>query len=392
MPGNSIGKVFRVTTFGESHGPLVGVVIDGVPAGLPLSEEDIAFELSFRRPGRYLVSGRRERDQPKIVSGLFNGKTTGAPIAVIVNNEDVISSLYEETKYTPRPGHADLPYIQKYGFENWDYRGGGRASARETVSRVIAGTVAKKLLLLRRILIAGYLKSMGNIKVEGKVDFDSAICAKYSPVRAPSKDIENSYTSLLKSVFDEGDSVGGTAEFIVRNTPTGLGEPVFDKIKADLAKSLLSIPAVTGFEYGLGFEGAKMKGSEANDQIVMENGRPRYSKNSAGGILGGLTNGEDVIIRIAFKPTSSIRKPQNTVNVKTGESTTISVKGRHDPCVAIRGIAVGEAMIALTFADHMLRAGYVSLVKLEKDEVEEIERNWGEYKSLCQQALSAGSQ
>ena len=383
MPGNSFGELFRITTFGESHGPMVGVIIDGVPAGLPLKKEDIEFELSFRRPGRQFVTGRREKDEPEIVSGIYNGRTTGAPIAIIVKNTDVISSLYEEVHYKPRPGHADLPYIMKYGFENWDYRGGGRSSARETVGRVAASAIAKKLLMLTDTWIAGHLKSLGYVELNESVSFEEILCSKYSPVRASKKSLEEKYEELIKQATVEGDSWGGIAEIVVRNPPIGLGEPVFDKLKADLAKAILSIPAVMGFEYGLGFAAAKMRGSEANDEIIKKGDRLGWRYNNSGGILGGLSNGEDIILRCAFKPTSSIRKPQKTVDLRTNEETTISVIGRHDPAVAIRGVSVAEAMVSLVIADHSMRSGYIPTVRLSEEQIKIIEERWNKYISSC---------
>ncbi|AAK40644.1 chorismate synthase [Saccharolobus solfataricus] len=383
MPGNSFGKLFRITTFGESHGPAVGVVIDGVPAGLPLTVEDIKFELEFRRPGRLYVSGRREKDEPEILSGIFNNRTTGSPIAVIVRNTDVISSFYDEIKYKPRPGHADLPFIMKYGYENWDYRGGGRASARETVSRVIAGAVAKKLLMLTDTWIAGHLRSLGPEELSEEVTFEEVLCSKYSPVRASKKDLEEKYEALIKKATQEGDSYGGIAEVIAKNPPIGLGEPVFDKMKAELAKAIMSIPAVMGFEYGLGFIASKMKGSEANDEIIRKNNRIGWKYNYAGGILGGLTNGEDLIVRCAFKPTSSIRKPQKTIDLRNLEESYISVIGRHDPAVAIRGVTVVESMVALTIVDHAMRAGAIPLVKLTEDQANTIQQRWERYVKSC---------
>ncbi|QIW25059.1 chorismate synthase [Sulfolobus sp. S-194] len=383
MPGNSFGELFRITTFGESHGPMVGVVIDGIPAGLPIKKEDIEFELSFRRPGRQFVTGRREKDEPEIISGVYNGRTTGAPITILVKNTDVISSLYEEIRYKPRPGHADLPYIMKYGFENWDYRGGGRASARETVGRVAASAIAKKLLMLTDTWIASHLKSLGYVELNEPVTFEEVLCSKYSPVRASKKWLEQKYEELVKQATIEGDSWGGIAEIIVRNPPIGLGEPVFDKLKADLAKAILSIPAVMGFEYGLGFSAAKMRGSEANDEIIKKGDRYGWKFNNSGGILGGLSTGEDIVVRCAFKPTSSIRKPQKTIDLRTGEETTISVIGRHDPAVAIRGVSVAEAMVSLVIADHAMRAGYIPTVRISDDQIKIIEERWNKYISLC---------
>ncbi|ACP55784.1 chorismate synthase [Saccharolobus islandicus] len=383
MPGNSFGKLFRVTTFGESHGPAVGVVIDGVPAGLPLTVEDIKFELEFRRPGRLYVSGRREKDEPEILSGIFNNRTTGSPIAVIVRNTDVVSSFYEEIRYKPRPGHADLPFIMKYGYENWDYRGGGRASARETVGRVIAGAVAKKLLMLADTWIAGHLRSLGPEELNEEVTFEEVLCSKYSPVRASKKVLEEKYEALIKKATQEGDSYGGIAEVITKNPPIGLGEPVFDKMKAELAKAIMSIPAVTGFEYGLGFMVSKMKGSEANDEIIRKDNKIGWKYNYAGGILGGLTNGEDLIVRCAFKPTSSIRKPQKTIDLRNLEETYISVIGRHDPAVAIRGVTVVESMVALTLVDHAMRAGVIPLVKLTEEQGNIVQQRWERYVRSC---------
>lgn len=392
MPGNSFGHQFRITTFGESHGPAVGVVIDGVPAGIPISQEDIAFELSFRRPGRQFVSGRREKDNPEILSGIFNGRTTGSPIAIVVRNEDVISSLYEDIKYKPRPGHADITFIRRYGLENWDYRGGGRSSARETVGRVAAGAVAKKLIMIKESVVAGYLESLGDLHSPERVTFEQALCSKYSPVRAPDGETEKRFEEIVSKVFQEGDSVGGVAEVIVRSVPAGLGEPVFDKIKADLAKAALSIPAVIGFEYGYGFKMARGRGSEMNDSLVNESGKVRFERNTSGGILGGITTGEDIIVRAAFKPTSSIRKPIKTVDLRTGEEATISVKGRHDPAVAIRGVSVLESMVAIVLADHMLRSGVINPVRIEKNEAEQLEKRWDAYKRACLQGHTQGSQ
>ncbi|MCI2413812.1 MAG: chorismate synthase [Candidatus Aramenus sp.] len=383
MPGNSFGKLFRVTTFGESHGPAVGAVIDGVPAGLPLGKEDIEFELSFRRPGRFLVSGRREKDEPEILSGIFEGRTTGAPIAVIVRNTDVISSLYEEIRHKPRPGHADLPFIVRYGYENWDYRGGGRSSARETVGRVIASAIAKKLLMLTDTIVAGHLRSIGDVELNEEPTFEEVLCSKYSPVRAAKKSLEEKFTELVMRAHQSGDSYGGVAEVVVKNPPAGLGEPVFDKIKADLAKAIMSIPAAVGFEYGLGFKLARMRGSEANDEIVLKEGKLGWKRNVAGGILGGITNGEPIVVRCAFKPTSSIRIPQKTVDLNTMEEAEISVKGRHDPVVAIRGVAVVEAMVSLVLVDHAIRSGVIPPVKLGKEQAKVIQERWERYKAIC---------
>jgi len=359
--------------------------MDGVPAGLPLTEEDVAFELSFRRPGREFVSPRRERDSPVILSGLFQGRTTGAPIAITVANEDPVSSFYEEVRYKPRPGHADLPYAMKYGYANWDYRGGGRASARETVARVAAGSVAKKLLMIAGTRVAGYLRSAGDVEV-GEVGFEEALASRCSPVRVPRGPAETGVEELLKRVSREGDSVGGVVEIRVMNPPAALGEPVFDKLKADLAKALLSVPGVVGFEYGLGFAAARMRGSQANDEIRLTEGKPRYAKNSAGGILGGLSTGEEMVMRVAFKPTSSIRKPSKTVDLRDMTETEISVTGRHDPCIAVRGVSVVEAMVALVLADHSKRAGVIPAVRLSEEEAKRVQERWESYARPCGRA------
>ena len=271
----------------------------------------------------------------------------------------------------------------KYGYENWDYRGGGRASARETVSRVAAGAIAKKLLMLTDTVIAGHLKGLGPIELNEDVTFEEILCSKYSPVRASKKWLEEKFEELIKQATVEGDSWGGIAEIVVKNPPSGLGEPVFDKLKADLAKAVLSIPAVTGFEYGLGFKAGRMRGSEANDEIIVKDGRLRWKNNTSGGILGGLSNGEDIILRCAFKPTSSIRKPQKTVDLRTYEETTISVIGRHDPAVAIRGVSVAEAMVALVLVDHAMRAEYIPTVKLTEEQAKVVEERWRRYVESC---------
>ncbi len=383
MTGNSFGKMFRITTFGESHGNAVGVVIDGVPAGLPISHDDIEYELRFRRPGSIYASQRFESDKVEILSGVFNGRTTGMPIAIIVRNTDVDSSYYEEIKYTPRPGHADLPYILRYGFENWDYRGGGRASGRETVARVIAGAIAKKLLLLLDTWIAGCIKSLGDIEIEGETSFDDALKARCSQLRPCSIGYEKIFGELIESVITSGDSVGGIVEVIVKNPPMGLGEPVFDKIKADLAKAIMSIPGVTGFEIGLGFKYAKHLGSEVMDEIIVRDGKVGWRYNYAGGILGGITTGEPIIFRCAFKPTSSIKKPYKTIDIRTYEERSVVIRGRHDPCIAIRGVSVVESMTAIVFVDHAIRSGLISPVKISDSDARAVEDRWKRYREIC---------
>jgi chorismate synthase len=374
--------MLRITTFGESHGKAVGVIIDGVPAGLPLGEDDIRFELQFRKPGGKFVSPRREPDEPEILSGVFSGRTTGSPVAILVRNMDVQSSPYEDYRYRPRPGHADLSYVLKYGLSNWDYRGGGRASARETVARVAAAAVAKKLMLLHSTMVAGYLASLGPIDA-ARPGWSEALCAKYSPLKAPDPTTEEKYVEVMRQALEAGDSWGGVAEVIVMDPPAGLGEPVFDKLKADLAKALMSIPATMGFEVGQGFAAARVRGSEHRDNIVMKGNKPGLETNRAGGMLGGVSIGEPIIIRVAFKPTSSIRRPAKSVDLRTGEPVEISVKGRHDPAVAIRGVTVAEAMVSLVVADHMFRAGLINPVRLSEEEAATIEDRWRQYRSAC---------
>ncbi len=382
MPGNTFGHMFRVTTFGESHGKAIGVVIDGVPAGLSISEQDIQRELSLRRPGRYLVSTRRESDDVEILSGVFNGRTTGSPIALLVRNVDVVSKPYEELRYTPRPGHADLPYILKYGFENWDYRGGGRASARETVARVAAGAVAKKLLGVIGVMTSAHLVSVGTLSLGRDVSFEESLCFRVNNFRTCCRDFDRNVESYLENVFREGDSVGGIVEFISSEVPPGLGEPVFDKLKADLAKAFMSVPATMGVEFGVGYRASSMKGSEYMDSIVVRNGRLRYEKNVAGGIVGGLSVGEEIRSRVYFKPTSSIRKPIRTVDLRSMDEKIISVKGRHDPCVAVRAVPIIDSMGSIVLADHALRAGLINPVKLSSEDRDRAEDVWRRYEEI----------
>jgi chorismate synthase len=380
MPGNSFGKIFKVTTFGESHGVLIGVVVDGVPAGLPLTEDDINFELKFRRPGALYTSPRIEEDKARIVSGVLNGRTTGAPIAIVVENRDVDTSYYEEIKYTPRPNHADMAYIFRYGFENWDYRGGGRASGRETVARVAAGAIAKKLLMLIGTQVASCVESIGEATIDGDIDFENALKSRLLSTRACRKEYDEKFRALLELISSEGDSVGAVIRGIVIDVPRGLGEPVFDKVKADLAKAMFSIPGVVGFEIGLGFNAALKRGSEVMDEIVVMNGDIRWKKNIYGGILGGVTTGEPIVFRVAFKPTSSIKKPVRTVDLRTMKEVEIVVKGRHDPCIGIRGAAVVEAMAALVLVDHAMRSGLIPTTKLSQKDIEIISERWERYR------------
>ncbi len=347
--GSSFGKVFSMTSWGESHGPGVGVVVDGCPAGLELSEADIQSDLNRRRVGQSQVtSPRDEKDQVKILSGVFNGLTMGTPISLLVWNEDADSSKYEDIKDLFRPGHADYSYFVKYGVR--DYRGGGRSSARETVGRVAAGAIARKLLAREGVRIVGYTKELGTLVAE-QLDFDEI---DRNIVRCPDPNIAPKMVEAVLQAKADNDSLGGIAEILAMGVPPGLGEPVFDKLDADIAKGLLSIGATKGIEFGAGFDFAKMRGSQSNDPFVNKDGKIGTIENKAGGILGGISTGEDILVRLAVKPTSSISREQQTVNT-AGAEAKIEVRGRHDPTIIVRLIPVAEAMLALVLADHFLR-------------------------------------
>ncbi len=380
-----MGKEFQVTTFGESHGKAMGVVVDGVPAGLMLSEKDILPELKYRRTGSYLVSGRREEDSPQILSGVYSGRTTGSPIAIVFDNVDAISSLYSDVSHIPRPGHADLTYIRKYGRENWDYRGSGRASARETISRVAAGAIAKKLLMIFPTYVGGYLRSIGPLDSGPLEDEASALDSRKFMTRAPNQQYEDQYKKLIMDAMKSGDSYGGVVEAYAINPPRSLGEPVFDKLKAELAKAVMSLPAATGFEYGMGFGAATMKGSEAADSIILdEKGDLRLMENRSGGMRGGISTGENIVLRCSFKPTSSIRIPAKSVDIDTMKPAEISVRGRHDPVVAVRGVSVVEAMMAITLGDHAMREGRIPMSRLTEELSGTIEERWQEFQAKYQ--------
>jgi chorismate synthase len=349
MPGNSFGNLFRITTWGESHGPALGVVIDGCPAGLDISEDDIQGELDRRRPGQsQITTQRKEPDRVEILSGIFNGKTLGTPISLMIQNADVISKSYEDIKDTYRPGHADFTYETKYGIR--DYRGGGRSSARETVGRVAAAAIAKKILGIHGIRTYGYVKRVGDI-IALNIDLEEI---ENNPVRCPDPVVAKKMIELIEDVRREGDSIGGLVEVVSKGVPAGLGSPVFNKMEADLAGALMSIGGIRGFEVGLGFEAARRKGSEVNDLMYKDDtGKLRFKTNNAGGLLGGITTGEDLIVRIAIKPTSSIPKVQKTVD-KFGDEKDLVVKGRHDPCLCPRAVPIAEAMVNLVLVDHLL--------------------------------------
>ncbi len=361
MAGDIFGRMLRLVSFGESHGKVVGAVLEGVPAGLPLSEKDIQFYLDLRRPGQSRVTTtRREEDRVRILSGVFRGKTTGAPIAMYVENRDVISSHYEEYFYRPRPGHADYVARLKYGGFN-DYRGGGRFSGRITVSMVMGGAIAMKLLNLLGVEVIAYSLEIGGIRAE-KFTIDDARHRYKNEVRAPTKDAALKMVEVIEKARKEGDSVGGIVEVMVLNLPPGLGEPLFDTIEGDLAKAMFAIPAVRGVEFGSGFQAARMRGSEHNDPYVIRDGEVRFLTNNHGGVLGGMTTGETLIMRVAFKPTASIAKPQMTVDLREMKEVTLTVKGRHDPCIVPRAVPVVESMTSLVLADHAILSGLIPRV------------------------------
>lgn len=349
------GEVFRISTWGESHGGGVGVVIDGCPARLPLSEADIQPDLDRRRPGQSdIVTPRKEEDTCRILSGVFQGLTLGTPISIMVSNSDARPEAYREMETMFRPSHADFTYQQKYGVRNWE--GGGRSSARETIGRVAAGSVARKILksLYPAYEVLAYVTAIHDISTNidpSRVTFEAI---EANSVRCPDAVTAATMIERIKAVRSEGDSVGGLLECVVRGVPPGLGEPVFDKLEADLAKAMLSLPATKGFEIGSGFAGAKLKGSEHNDSFRMEDGRVHTTTNRSGGIQGGISNGEPIVFRVAFKPTATIAKPQETVTV-SGEDATLAARGRHDPCVLPRAVPMVEAMTSLVLCDHAMR-------------------------------------
>lgn len=358
MSGNTFGTFFRITTWGESHGPAIGVVIDGCPAGLPLEEADIQKELDRRRPGQSdVTTQRKEEDRAEILSGVFSGKTTGAPISIIVKNTDVDSSKYEALRNTPRPGHADLTYELKYGLRDW--RGGGRSSARETVGRVAAGAVAKKLLDLQGVYVFGHVVELGGIRARTVSIEEVRENTEKNPVRCADPDAAVEMEAMIHVARSQGDSVGGIVELIGIGVPAGVGEPVFDKLSAELAKALMSIGAVKGVEIGAGFRSASMKGSQMNDAITIRNEKITTLTNNAGGILGGISDGEPIVLRIAVKPTPSISQEQRTVDMRKMQETKIKIHGRHDPSIPPRIVPVAEAMVALVLVDMMMRGGFI---------------------------------
>ncbi len=352
---SSFGQLFRIASWGESHGGGVGVVIDGCPPGIPLSEQDIQTDLDRRRPGQSeIVSPRNEEDRCEILSGVFEGKTLGSPIAILVRNRDARPSAYEEMRDKYRPSHADYTYQAKYGFRSW--QGGGRASARETIGRVAAAAIARKVLRLfsPELEVVAWVRSIHSI--ETTVDPSTVLPSDVESniVRTADPAAVEPMIALIKAVRAEGNSVGGIVECVARGCPAGWGEPVFDKLEADLAKAMLSLPAVKGFEIGSGFAGSRLTGREHNDPFYMENGRVRTRTNFSGGVQGGISNGEPIVFRVAFKPTATIMSSQETVSAE-GQDTLLQGRGRHDPCVLPRATPLVEAMTLLVLCDHALR-------------------------------------
>lgn len=350
---NSYGTIFKISTFGESHGPAIGVIIDGCPAGLPIDESFIQNELNRRRPGQSRITTQRKEDDTfKILSGVFEGKTTGTPIAIVIENQDQRSKDYSHLANTFRPSHADYTYEAKYGIR--DYRGGGRSSARETAARVAAGAIAKSFLKNSGIQIDAFVSQVGEIKSPFYTELDLSK-TEDNIVRCPHPATAEKMISLIDEVRLNRDTIGGIVTCVVKNTPAGLGEPVFDKLHAELGKAMLSINAVKGFEYGSGFDGIKLKGSQHNDEFYNEGGKVRTKTNNSGGVQGGISNGEDIYFNVAFKPVATIMQDQQSVD-KEGNEVTVTGKGRHDPCVVPRAVPIVEAMAALVIADFVLRA------------------------------------
>jgi chorismate synthase len=350
--GNTFGKLFKLTSFGESHGSMIGGIIEGCPAGLEIDKDIIQKDLDRRKPGQSKVtSSRKEDDKVQLLSGIFEGKSTGTPIGFLIPNINSKSKDYSNIKDVFRPSHADYTYEEKYGLR--DYRGGGRSSARETACRVVAGSIAKQLLNIYGVKISAYVSSIGNIfadekKVDLNKDYDSNI------VRCPDPNASNKMINLITDLKSKGNTVGGQIKCVISGVEAGLGEPVFDKLHADLGKAMLSINAVKGFEYGSGFNGSKMTGAEHNDEFIVENGNVSTKTNNSGGIQGGISNGEEIYFKVAFKPVATIMSKQNSID-KEKNNVELSVKGRHDPCVVPRAVPIVESMAAIVLADHLLR-------------------------------------
>jgi len=355
MAGNSFGEVFRITTFGESHGAAIGVVLDGCPAGLEIDMDYLQQELDRRRPGQSAITTqRKESDKFKILSGVYEGKSIGSPIAIVIPNEDSKPEDYDHLKDAYRPSHADYTYQEKYGIR--DHRGGGRASARETAARVVAGAIAKLLLRKYNITIQAYVSAVGEITLSKPYEEMNLGNTESNIVRCPDSDTAERMIALIQDMRAKGDTLGGAVSCVITGSPAGLGEPVFDKLHADLGKAMLSINAVKGFEYGSGFGGTRLRGSEHNDAFTHDTeGRVITTTNHSGGIQGGISNGMDIYFTVAFKPVATIIQDQASVD-SAGHDITLHGKGRHDPCVVPRAVPIVEAMAALVLADHLLRA------------------------------------
>jgi len=358
---NSFGRIFTITSFGESHGPCIGVIVDGCPAGLPLTGEDIQKEVDQRRPTGPAATTRAEEEKVEILSGIFDQHTTGAPIGLLIWNRDVDSSEYERIRHLLRPGHADYTAFVKYGGYN-DFRGGGSFSGRITATFIMAGAIAKKLLALIGTEVLAHTVEIGGIRARPKNPDEVREYARANPLKCADPETAEEMLSMIEKVKGEGDSLGGIIEGIALNVPVGLGEPVFDTLEGDLAKALFAVPAVKGVEFGSGFSAATKKGSENNDPFIIQNGKVITASNNAGGILGGISNGMPVVVRAVVKPTSSIARSQDTVNIKTMESAVLEVRGRHDACIVPRAVPAVEAMIAITLCDFAIRAGLIPKV------------------------------
>jgi len=352
--GNSFGKLFRIATWGESHGPGIGVTIDGCPPGVPIDRAEIQKDLDRRRPGQSsITTQRREGDEVEILSGVEEGRATGTPIALLVRNVDARPEAYDPLKDVYRPSHADYTYQAKYGIRTW--KGGGRASARETIGRVAAGAIARRILRdACGLEVVAWVESVQDIRAAVDAARVQLVDVEKSIVRCPDESVAARMIARIEEVRKGGDSVGGVVALVARNVPPGLGEPVFDRLEADLAKAMLSLPATKGFEIGSGFGGTLLTGSEHNDAFVLQDGRVRTRTNRSGGVQGGISNGEDILLRVAFKPTATIARPQETVTT-AGEATVLKARGRHDPCVLPRAVPMVEAMAALVLVDHWLR-------------------------------------
>ncbi len=354
MAGNTFGKAFRITCFGESHGEAIGVTIDGCPAGLEIDLALVQKDLDRRRPGQSkIVTQRKESDTVQLLSGVFEGKSTGMPLAMIIYNEDQRSKDYAHIADKYRPSHADFTYEAKYGHR--DYRGGGRSSARETAARVAAGAIAKLFLKQAAdIEIYGYVDQVGSLRLSKSHEEIDPARIEDNVVRCPDPAMAQEMEELILRVRKEGDTIGGVVKAVVKGCPVGLGAPAFDKLHADLGKAMLSINACKGFEYGSGFDGVQMRGSQHNDHFTIDDGKIKTTSNHSGGVQGGISNGMDIYFRVAFKPVATLMRDQPSVD-KEGKSTTVTGKGRHDPCVVPRAVAIVEAMTALVLADHLLR-------------------------------------